>query len=76
MFSGQFLGFLTLGLAVIGLIAVLVEVMVKSPSTLLDLVLDSRRIAIGTPQAKTADRVVIGYAAPKVAANAERRSAA
>ncbi|HXV22681.1 MAG TPA: hypothetical protein VED46_00310 [Alphaproteobacteria bacterium] len=76
MFSGQFLGVLTLGLAVAGLAAVLVEVMMKSPSTLLDLVLDSRQVAMQTPEAKACNRVVIGYADPKEAANAERRAAA
>jgi hypothetical protein len=76
MLSAQFLGFVALGLAVAGLIAVLLEAAVKSPSALLDMVLDSRRMALPEPQAKSAERVTIGYVAPRAAANADRRAAA
>ena len=72
MFSAQFLGFLAFGLAVTGLLAVVLEAAVKSPSALLDLVLDSRR----QPRAESADRVTIGYVAPKAPANADQRAAA
>jgi hypothetical protein len=76
MMSAHFLGFIALGLAILGLVAVLVEVGVKSPATLLDLVLDSRRIALPEPQGKTAERVTIGYVVPGAPANADRRAAA
>jgi hypothetical protein len=76
MFSAQFLGFVALGLALIGLLAVVLEAAVKSPSTILDLVLDSRRVAFPEPRAESADRVTIGYLAPKAPANADQRVAA
>lgn len=76
MFSAQFLGFLAFGLAVTGLLAVVLEAAVKSPSALLDLVLDSRRMALPQPRAESADRVTIGYVAPKAPANADQRAAA
>ena len=64
MMSAHFIGFVALGLAVLGLVAVLVEVGVKSPATLVDLVLDSRRMALPEPQGKAAERVTIGYVVP------------
>jgi hypothetical protein len=76
MFSAHFLGFVAFGLAVIGLMAVLLEAAVKSPSALVDLVLDSRRMALPEPRAESADRVTIGYVAPKTPANADQRAAA
>ena len=76
MISAHFLGFVALGLAVLGLVAVLVEVGVKSPATLFDLVLDSRRMALPEAQGKPAGRVTIGYVAPGAPANADRRAAA
>ena len=76
MFSAQYLGFLAFGLAVTGLLAVVLEAAVKSPSSLLDLVLDSRRMALPQPRAESADRVTIGYVAPKAPANADQRAAA
>jgi hypothetical protein len=76
MVSAHFLGFIALGLAVLGLVAVLVEVGVKSPAALLDLVLDSRALALPQAQAKRPDRVTVGYVAPGAPANADRRAAA
>jgi hypothetical protein len=76
MVSSHFLGFIALGLAVLGLVAMLVEVGVKSPAALLDIVLDSRALALPEAQAKRADRVTIGYVAPRAPANADRRAAA
>ena len=72
----HFLGFAAFGLAVLGLVAVVLEAAVKSPSTLLDLVTDSRRMAEPEPRRTGADRVTIGYIAPKAPANAGRRAAA
>jgi hypothetical protein len=72
----HFLGFAALGLAVLGLLAVVLEAAVKSPSTLLDLVTDSRRMAEPGLRGFGADRVTIGYVAPKAPANGDRRAAA
>jgi hypothetical protein len=76
MVSAQFLGFVALGLAVLGLLAVVLEAAVRSPSALLDILLDSRRMALPEPQPTTGERVRIGYVVPRAAANAGRRAAA
>ena len=76
MISAHFLGFIALGLALGGLFAVLVEAAAKSPSALLEMVLDSRRMAMPETRRSGADRVTIGYTAPNAPANADRRAAA
>ena len=76
MASAHFLGFIALGLAVMGLVAVIVEIGVKSPAALLDLVLDSRAMALPAARVEPTDRVTIGYVAPRAPANADRRAAA
>lgn len=76
MVSEQFLGFVALGLAVLGLLAVVLEAAVRSPSALIDMVLDSRRMALPERSPMPGERVTIGYVAPRAAANADRRAAA
>ena len=76
MISAHFLGFVALAVAVGGLLAVLVETAVKSPLALLDLVLDTRRMAMPEARRSAADRVSIGYTAPNAPANADQRAAA
>jgi hypothetical protein len=75
MMSAHALGALALALAVLGLLAVLAEAAVKSPAALIELLIDSRKMA--EPQAQPSKgRAVIGYCEPKAAANAGGRLAA
>lgn len=76
MISADFLGFVALALAIGGLLAVILEAAAKNPSALLDLVLDSREMALPEARLRDADRVTIGYTAPNAPANADRRAAA
>ena len=76
MTSGNFLGYAALALLLGGLIAVLLEAAVKSPSTLLDLLTDGVRTAHSKPSANDAGRVSVGYIAPGAPANGQDRIAA
>jgi hypothetical protein len=75
MVANHALGLAVLALAVFGLLAVLAEAAVKNPAALLEVLIDSRRMA----QPLTTNckgRAVIGYCEPKAAANSGERLAA
>ena len=69
MNSANFLGYVALGVALLGLAAVLLEAAAKDPRALLDIMLDARRAAAPDAQARQGKRVTIGYDGPRPAAN-------
>ena len=76
MTSGNFLGFAALAVLLGGLLAVLLEAAVKSPSTALDLLTRGLPVAKPEPLATPAGRVTIGHFPPKAPANGQDRIAA
>jgi hypothetical protein len=75
MVENHALGLVALALAVFGLLSVLAEIAVRNPATLLDILIDSRRMA--QPHGRNSKgRAVIGYCEPKAAANSGERLAA
>ena len=76
MTFGNFLGFAALAVLLGGLVAVLLEAAVKSPSTALDLLSRGLPAAKPEPLATPSDRVTIGHFAPGAPANGQDRLAA
>lgn len=52
MFADHFLGFMALGVAVAGLVAIVAEMLIRDPATLLEVVTDVRAMAL--PDARPA----------------------